>query len=273
MLDQAKANKANAADAEAAVSAAQAALNTAKLNQKNAQDQYNAAVKHYNDLLGQQTTTNSDKYGHQLINGGTTVYTKPAAQAASVNASATANAAANAEVTAVVPAPTPAEVAGANVPVDAISSVVWTDPAFVNDAVAKGAGTYKTQVTVNWADGSTPTTIDWNLVVSDANSDNTNPGDNNTNNNTTNGNQNTVNNGVVNGFTGVNGNNYYVNGQQVTKAQYEAYVANKAQQNGAQTATAATLPHTGNENSAAIVALGAVSAMFGLGLAAKKREF
>ena len=30
---------------------------------------------------------------------------------------------------------------------------------------------------------------------------------------------------------------------------------------------------TGNENASAIVALGAVSAMFGLGLAAKKREF
>ena len=33
------------------------------------------------------------------------------------------------------------------------------------------------------------------------------------------------------------------------------------------------LPQTGNENTAAVVALGAVSAMFGLGLAAKKREF
>ena len=272
--NQAKSNLADAATAAGRVAAAQTAYDNAKTLLTAYTNQYNKAVEILNSLTG-QTANNSQKYGDQLNKGGNTIYTKPAAQAASVNASATANAAANDEVTTVVSAPTPAEVAGANVPVDAISSVVWTDPAFVNNAVAQGAGTYKTQVTVNWADGSTPTTIDWNLIVRDANSDNTNPGDNtnnSTNNNTTNGNQNTVNNGVVNGFTGVNGNNYYVNGQQVTKAQYEAYVANKAQQNGAQ-ATTAALPQTGNENSAAIVALGAVSAMFGLGLAAKKREF
>ncbi|MGN1284718.1 MAG: LPXTG cell wall anchor domain-containing protein, partial [Candidatus Limosilactobacillus intestinavium] len=33
------------------------------------------------------------------------------------------------------------------------------------------------------------------------------------------------------------------------------------------------LPQTGNENSAAVMALGAVSAMLGLGMVAKKREF
>ena len=36
---------------------------------------------------------------------------------------------------------------------------------------------------------------------------------------------------------------------------------------------AQNLPQTGNNNSAAVIALGAISAMLGLGLAAKKREF
>lgn len=37
--------------------------------------------------------------------------------------------------------------------------------------------------------------------------------------------------------------------------------------------TETSLPQTGNENSAAVVALGAIASMFGLGLAGKKREW
>ncbi|MGM9892163.1 LPXTG cell wall anchor domain-containing protein [Limosilactobacillus sp.] len=275
-LNAAKSNLASVADVQATLDTAEAELATAQANLTAAQGAYQTALDALNALQG-VTSNASQKYGNQLNNNGNSTYTKPATQAQAANASEAANAAANDAVTTVVPAPTPAEVAG-TAPVDQIANVVWTDPAAVNAAVAKGAGTYPLQVTVNWTDGS-QSTINWNLTVNEAttpvNPDTpVNPG-NNTNNgnqNNNNGNQNTTTNGVVSGFTGVNGSNYYVNGQQVTKAQYEAYVANKAQQNGSQ-ASAATLPQTGNENSAAIVALGAVSAMFGLGLAAKKREF
>ena len=51
----------------------------------------------------------------------------------------------------------------------------------------------------------------------------------------------------------------------MTRQQYRAQLAEKNVQG--------TLPQTGSENSAAIVALGAVAAMFGFGLAGKKREF
>ena len=34
-----------------------------------------------------------------------------------------------------------------------------------------------------------------------------------------------------------------------------------------------TLPQTGNKNSAAVVALGAIASMLGLGIVAKKREY
>ena len=88
---------------------------------------------------------------------------------------------------------------------------------------------------------------------------------------------------VASDFTGVKNGNYYVNGKQVTKAAYDAHVANqslasvKASVKNASAAATANdskaLPQTGNENASAVVALGAVSAMFGLGLAAKKREF
>ena len=90
-------------------------------------------------------------------------------------------------------------------------------------------------------------------------------------------------NGVASDFTGVKDDKYYLNGKQVTKAAYDAhFVAQsldvvKASTKGASSAATAndskSLPQTGNENASAVVALGAVSAMFGLGLAAKKREF
>lgn len=52
----------------------------------------------------------------------------------------------------------------------------------------------------------------------------------------------------------------------MTRAEYK-----NAQNNNA--AKSNNLPQTGNENSAAVMALGAVSAMLGLGMVAKKREF
>lgn len=107
------------------------------------------------------------------------------------------------------------------------------------------------------------------------------PGQNTSDNN--NGNTNTNKDNVASDFTGEKNGNYYVNGKQVTKAAYDAHVANqslatvKAPAKSASAAATANdskaLPQTGNENALAIVALGAVSAMFGLGLAAKKREF
>ena len=90
---------------------------------------------------------------------------------------------------------------------------------------------------------------------------------------------------VASDFTDEKNGNYYVNGKQVTKAAYDAHVAaqslatvkTSASVKGASAAATANdskaLPQTGNENASAVVALGAVSAMFGLGLAAKKREF
>ena len=107
------------------------------------------------------------------------------------------------------------------------------------------------------------------------------PGQNTNDNN--NGNTNTNKDNVASDFTGEKNGNYYVNGKQVTKAAYDAHVANqslatvKTSVKGASAAATANdskaLPQTGNENASAVVALGAVSAMFGLGLAAKKREF
>ena len=108
-----------------------------------------------------------------------------------------------------------------------------------------------------------------------------NTGDN-TNNNTS---DTTNKDNVAPNFTGEKNGNYYVNGKQVTKAAYDAHVAaqslatvkTSASVKGASAAATANdskaLPQTGNENASAVVALGAVSAMFGLGLAAKKREF
>ena len=125
------------------------------------------------------------------------------------------------------------------------------------------------------------------------NNNNGNQNNNNGNQNNNNGNQNNnagantdATNGSatnVNGYTVLKNGAYYINGKQVTKAQYDAYVAKaslatvpastKSASAAATASDSQALPQTGNENSAAVVALGAVSAMFGLGLAAKKREF
>lgn len=52
----------------------------------------------------------------------------------------------------------------------------------------------------------------------------------------------------------------------MTRAEYKDAQSNQERNN-------TTLPQTGNEDSAAVMALGAVSAMLGLGMVAKKREF
>ena len=67
------------------------------------------------------------------------------------------------------------------------------------------------------------------------------------------------------------------NGVAAANKAVASLAATKASVKGASAAATAndskSLPQTGNENASAVVALGAVSAMFGLGLAAKKREF
>ena len=131
------------------------------------------------------------------------------------------------------------------------------------------------------------------MMGNNNNNNNGNQNNNNGNQNNNNGNQNNnagantdATNGSatnVNGYTVLKNGAYYINGKQVTKAQYDAYVAKaslatvpastKSASAAATASDSQALPQTGNENSAAVVALGAVSAMFGLGLAAKKREF
>ena len=105
----------------------------------------------------------------------------------------------------------------------------------------------------------------------------TNGNNNGGNTNNGNGSANT-NNG--NGSATVNGNHGATvsgNGAAAANKAVASLAATKASVKGASAAATANdskaLPQTGNENASAIVALGAVSAMFGLGLAAKKREF
>ena len=87
-------------------------------------------------------------------------------------------------------------------------------------------------------------------------------------NTTTDGNGSAINDG--NGSAAVN-NGSAVNGATTAAATRLTRAEYRAQQNAA--AKSNTLPQTGNSESAAAVALGAVSAMLGLGLASKKREF
>lgn len=104
--------------------------------------------------------------------------------------------------------------------------------------------------------------IDWSQNNGNANNNNNN------NNNATNNNGSTTNNGSANVNNGAHNSAVKGNGANV--------VLNSAVKNvkgNAQNTKAAALPQTGNNNASAVVALGAVSAMFGLGLAAKKREF
>lgn len=101
-------------------------------------------------------------------------------------------------------------------------------------------------------------------------------------NTTTDGNGSAINDGngsaAVNNGSAVNGGSHAgavveaaANGATTAAATRLTRAEYRAQQNAA--AKSNTLPQTGNSESAAAVALGAVSAMLGLGLASKKREF
>ena len=118
------------------------------------------------------------------------------------------------------------------------------------------------------------------------NDDQQQPGDNQGNDDQNQGNGSSVNggsaatnNGAANGSTSttVNGNHASaVAGNAVAnKVSFATTTGKYAAATNVEAAKkdSEALPQTGNENSAAVVALGAVSAMFGLGLAAKKREF
>ena len=90
--------------------------------------------------------------------------------------------------------------------------------------------------------------------------------------NTTTGNGDTI---VNNGDTTVNNNSNVISSSTDKKADETANLSrveykNANKQNDAK---AETLPQTGNENGVAAIALGAAAAMFGLGLAGKKREY
>ena len=63
------------------------------------------------------------------------------------------------------------------------------------------------------------------------------------------------------------------NTDQAVKAVKANVADESATKNAQNNAAKNALPQTGNENSAAVMALGAVSAMLGLGMVAKKREF
>lgn len=101
-------------------------------------------------------------------------------------------------------------------------------------------------------------------------------------NTTTDGNGSAINDGngsaAVNNGSAVNGGSHAgaaveaaANGATTAAATRLTRAEYRAQQNAA--AKSNTLPQTGNSESAAVVALGAVSEMLGLGLASKKREF
>ena len=99
--------------------------------------------------------------------------------------------------------------------------------------------------------------IDWNQNANNG-SDNNNSGSNSTNGDN-----------IITNNDGSNVNNS--SSHAVNNGLVPEKVAVKNSNNN--DTKAAALPQTGNENASAVVALGAVSAMFGLGLAAKKREF
>ena len=186
--------------------------------------------------------------------------------------------------TAKVPAPSASEVTKDPEAAKNIKSVEWADPAKVNQDIQK-PGEYVEHLVITWNDGTT-TTVKWNLIVKGADNDDNN-GDNNNNgnnNNNNNGDNNSSNDN--NGNNTNNGNNNAVNGNHNNGAAGTSTVINKGNGqvsivNGSvagnvvknSSANSNALPQTGNKNTSAVVALGAVAAMFGLGLAAKKREF
>ena len=179
--------------------------------------------------------------------------------------------------TAKVPAPSSSEVTKDPETAKNIKSVEWADPAKVNQDIQK-PGEYVEHLVITWNDGTT-TTVKWNLIVKGADND-----DNGNNNNNNNGDNNSSNDN--NGNNTNNGNNNAVNGNHNNGAAGTSTVINKGNGqvsivNGSvagnvvknSSANSNALPQTGNKSTSAVVALGAVAAMFGLGLAAKKREF
>ena len=293
-LNTANANLAAAKDADAALTAATVALNNAKAAATAAQKAYNDAVDYYNSLINGETPaqkSDAEKYGANIIVGGTTIYRIKSQKANSTKMALAAAYAGEANsVTAVVPAPTADQVMGGKADaIAAVKSVAWADPAKVNEDATK-PGNHVEEIIVTFKDGSTKT-ASWNLTVLPAKDDDntdtpTTPDtpatsdqpaqsgstavtpDNNVNSGATN-------NGVASNGTVANSSHAantvsFGNGQAaVLPVASTSHVANTA----AKKNDSATLPQTGNKNTSAVVALGAVSAMFGLGLAAKKREF
>ena len=292
-LDTANANLAAAKDADAALTAATVALNNAKAAAAAAQKAYNDAVDYYNSLINGETPaqkSDAEKYGANIIVGGTTIYQIKSQKANSTKMALAAAYAGKANsVTAVVPAPTADQVMGGKADaIAAVKSVAWADPAKVNEDATK-PGNHVEEIIVTFKDGSTKT-ASWNLTVLPAkDDDNTDtpttpdkPGSDSTavtpDNNVNSG---ATNNGVASNGTVANGSHAaaatttntvsFGNGQAaVLPVASTNHVANTT---AAKKNDSATLPQTGNKNTSAVVALGAVSAMFGLGLAAKKREF
>lgn len=305
---EALANNAAAKDAVAALNTASVALDAAKANLAKAQKAYDDAVAYYNSLVNGETPaqkSDAEKYGANIIVGGTTIYQIPTKKANSTKmalAAATADEVFAAKaVEAVVPAPSAEQVMGGKADaVAAVKSVAWADPAKVNEDATK-PGKHVEEIIVTFKDGSTKT-ASWNLTVLPAKDDNTdtpvtpdNPGSDSqapsdtpatsdqpaqsgsTVNPDTNVNSGATNNGVDSNGTVANGSHAaantvnFGNGNAAVLPAATSHVA--ANTVAANKSDAASLPQTGNKDNSAIVALGAVSAMFGLGLAAKKREF
>lgn len=167
-----------------------------------------------------------------------------------------------------VPAPSASEVTKDPEAAKNIESVEWADPAKVNQDIQK-PGEYVEHLVVTWKDGTT-TTVKWNLIVKGSQDNNNNNNNGNQNNN--NGGQN--NNGNNNGNqsnNGANGSTTVVNHGNGHVSVINGSVAGQIVKNNVAASNA--LPQTGNSQSVAVAALGAVVAMFGLGLVAKKREF
>lgn len=290
---EALANNAAAKDAVTALNTASVALDAAKANLAKAQKAYDDAVAYYNGLVNGETPaqkSDAEKYGANIIVGGTTIYQIPAKKTNSAKmALAAAYEGQSNSVTAVVPAPTADQVMGGKADaVAAVKSVAWADPAKVNEDATK-PGNHVEEIVVTFKDGSTKT-ASWNLTVLPSKDDNgtttpdkpansdqpaqsgstVNPG--------TNVNSGATNNSAASTGTVANGSHAaatntvsFGNGNTAVLPAATSHEA--ANTTAANKSDAASLPQTGNNDNSAIVALGAVSAMFGLGLAAKKREF
>lgn len=176
-----------------------------------------------------------------------------------------------------IPAPSASEVTKDPEAAKNIESVEWADPAKVNQDIQK-PGEYVEHLVVTWKDGTT-TTVKWNLIVKGSQDDNNNNNNNNNGNDNNNGNQNNNNGGQNNNGNnngnqsnnGANGSTTVVNHGNGHVSVINGSVAGQIVKNNVAASNA--LPQTGNSSSVAVAALGAIVAMFGLGLVAKKREF